>query len=93
MTRVFFFFFLFLVAAHAVVGRLGSLPVFQQATSLSCYLSMPSGEVDTTCVVVDVLESGTRHDPIMITRVKNSSAKARRSLCPRSWTNMDEWSV
>jgi len=80
------------VAANAVVRRLGSLPIFQQAKSLSCYLSMPSGEVDTASVVFEVLESGTSNDPIMIT-LSDSLVKARLSLCQRSWTSMDEWIV
>jgi len=80
------------VAANAVVRRLGSLPIFQQAKSLSCYLGMPSGEVDTASVVFEVLESGTSNDPIMIT-LSDSLVKARLSLCQRSWTSMDEWIV
>ncbi|KAF5357123.1 hypothetical protein D9756_006476 [Leucocoprinus leucothites] len=42
---------------NAVISRLTSLPVFQKAKSLSCYLNMPSGEVGTASVVSEVLES------------------------------------
>ncbi|KXN90099.1 putative 5-formyltetrahydrofolate cyclo-ligase [Leucoagaricus sp. SymC.cos] len=41
----------------AVINKLASLPAYQRAKSLSCYLSMPSGEVDTSSVVSEILES------------------------------------
>lgn len=44
--------------AYSIIQRLGSFPAFSRSKSLSCYLSMPSGEVDTSSLVSQILDSG-----------------------------------
>ncbi|KAI9448433.1 hypothetical protein H4582DRAFT_2068947 [Lactarius indigo] len=39
-----------LLLAHAITGRILSAPWFSQAATISCYLSMPMGEVDTSAI-------------------------------------------
>jgi hypothetical protein len=51
---------LFLLLASAILARVLSAPWFDKATTVSCYLSMPAGEVDTTALTSSILQSGTR---------------------------------
>ncbi|EIN08570.1 nagb/rpia/CoA transferase-like protein [Punctularia strigosozonata HHB-11173 SS5] len=44
--------------SQAITQRLLSAPFFQRSHGLSCYLSMPTGEVDTAEIVSSVLRSG-----------------------------------
>ena len=46
--------------AHAITGRILSAPWFSQATTISCYLSMPTGEVDTSAITEAILASGNQ---------------------------------
>ncbi|KAF8469818.1 5-formyltetrahydrofolate cyclo-ligase [Russula ochroleuca] len=41
-----------------IVRRVLSAPWFDEATTISCYLSMPAGEVDTSAIASAVLNSG-----------------------------------
>ncbi|KAF8068929.1 5-formyltetrahydrofolate cyclo-ligase [Lyophyllum atratum] len=44
--------------SRAVTARVLSLPSFQKCRSVSCYLSMPSGELDTSSLVSEILARG-----------------------------------
>ncbi|KAJ7196575.1 5-formyltetrahydrofolate cyclo-ligase, partial [Mycena pura] len=44
--------------SRAVTAKVLSLPSFVKSNSVSCYLSMPSGEVDTSALVREILRSG-----------------------------------
>lgn len=44
--------------ARQITNTLLALPEFQNSASVSCFLSMPTGEVDTSAVVAAVLGSG-----------------------------------
>ncbi|MCJ1416424.1 hypothetical protein MMC32_002760 [Xylographa parallela] len=44
--------------SHSIQERLFSLPEYQSAKRISVYLSMPSGEVSTRCIVEDALRRG-----------------------------------
>lgn len=44
--------------SQAVAARILSFPSFQRCKSVSCYLSMPSGELDTSTIVSAILEKG-----------------------------------
>ncbi len=44
--------------ASAIVARVLSAPWFDKATTISCYLSMPAGEVDTSAIATAILHSG-----------------------------------
>ncbi|KAJ7800388.1 5-formyltetrahydrofolate cyclo-ligase [Mycena olivaceomarginata] len=44
--------------SRALTARVLSLPSFIQSKSVSCYLSMPSGEIDTSFLVREILRSG-----------------------------------
>ena len=44
--------------ARSIQERLFSLPEYQSAKKISVYLSMPSGEVSTRCIVEDALRKG-----------------------------------
>ncbi|KAJ3555398.1 hypothetical protein NP233_g12217 [Leucocoprinus birnbaumii] len=57
---------------NAIVSRLNSLSAFQQAGSISCYLSMPSGEVDTTPVVSEILKSDRS---LFVPKIMNKSGE------------------
>ncbi|RVD80330.1 uncharacterized protein DFL_008229 [Arthrobotrys flagrans] len=46
--------------SQAVLALLTSLPEYRQARRVSIYLSMPTGEIDTTAMVQDALERGKR---------------------------------
>jgi 5-formyltetrahydrofolate cyclo-ligase len=50
---------LILILAQAITTRVLSSPFFHQCKSVSCYLSMPSGEVDTSSLVSHILRAGT----------------------------------
>ncbi|KAG6861401.1 hypothetical protein C0995_000530 [Termitomyces sp. Mi166 len=41
-----------------ITAQILSLPVFKQAQSVGCYLSMPSGELDTSSLVSEILRCG-----------------------------------
>jgi len=45
-------------AALAVTKAVLQLPVFQRSKHVSCYLSMPTGELDTTLLVKEILNAG-----------------------------------
>ncbi|MCJ1400890.1 hypothetical protein MMC11_004101 [Xylographa trunciseda] len=44
--------------SYSIQQRLLSLPEYQAANKISVYLSMPSGEVSTRCIVEDALRKG-----------------------------------
>ncbi|KAJ7185790.1 hypothetical protein C8R46DRAFT_386315 [Mycena filopes] len=44
--------------SEVLTARMLSLPAFIQAKSVGCYLSMPSGEIDTASLVREILRSG-----------------------------------
>ncbi|KAJ6557951.1 hypothetical protein B0H19DRAFT_124100 [Mycena capillaripes] len=44
--------------SRGMTARVLSLPSFVQSKSISCYLSMPSGEIDTSSLVREILRSG-----------------------------------
>ncbi|KAH9976531.1 5-formyltetrahydrofolate cyclo-ligase [Russula compacta] len=44
--------------SSAIVGRVLSAPWFDEATTISCYLSMPTGEVDTSAIAAGIIRSG-----------------------------------
>ncbi|TFK38042.1 5-formyltetrahydrofolate cyclo-ligase [Crucibulum laeve] len=44
--------------SQAVVARVLELPCFRRCKTISCYLSMPFGEVDTSKLVLESLASG-----------------------------------
>ncbi|GLB42341.1 putative nagb rpia CoA transferase-like protein [Lyophyllum shimeji] len=44
--------------SRAVVARILELPSFQKSRSVSCYLSMPGGELDTSSLVLEILARG-----------------------------------
>jgi len=51
-------------AAQEITARVLALTSFKNATSVSCYLSMPSGEVRTPAIVDAVLTSGMSTHPL-----------------------------
>ncbi|KAL0959615.1 hypothetical protein HGRIS_011318 [Hohenbuehelia grisea] len=44
--------------SQAVTHRVLALPAFQACQTVSCYLSMPSGELDTSTLVAEILKAG-----------------------------------
>ncbi|KAF7351377.1 5-formyltetrahydrofolate cyclo-ligase [Mycena sanguinolenta] len=44
--------------SRALTARVLSLPSFIKSNSVSCYLSMPTGEIDTSFLVREILRSG-----------------------------------
>lgn len=46
--------------AKLVASHVTAHPAFQRAQTISCYLSMPLGELDTSSLVRSILESGVR---------------------------------
>ncbi|EPQ52084.1 nagb/rpia/CoA transferase-like protein [Gloeophyllum trabeum ATCC 11539] len=44
--------------SHAIAARVLSLPSFAKSKTVSCYLSMPTGEVDTSPLVSEILRAG-----------------------------------
>ncbi|KAK7441047.1 hypothetical protein VKT23_016831 [Stygiomarasmius scandens] len=44
--------------SSAVAAKVLSLPSFRQCQNISCYLNMPSGELDTSLVINEILGSG-----------------------------------
>ncbi|TFK72476.1 5-formyltetrahydrofolate cyclo-ligase [Pluteus cervinus] len=44
--------------SRAVTERILSLPEYQRCRSVSCYLSMPSGELQTASLVSEIIRSG-----------------------------------
>ncbi|KAF8263196.1 5-formyltetrahydrofolate cyclo-ligase [Lactarius quietus] len=44
--------------SQAITKRILDAPWFSQATTVSCYLSMPTGEVDTSAITEAILASG-----------------------------------
>ena len=47
-----------LCVALSVTDRVLALPQFREAKAVSCYLSMPTGEVNTSGLVSLILQSG-----------------------------------
>ena len=47
-----------LLLASAIIARVLSAPWFDKATNVSCYLSMPTGEVDTSSMASAIVHSG-----------------------------------
>ncbi|EIW55007.1 5-formyltetrahydrofolate cyclo-ligase [Trametes versicolor FP-101664 SS1] len=53
--------------SRQITRTLLALPEFQQSRSVSCYLSMPTGEVDTSAVVAAIFDAGkTLYVPKML---------------------------
>lgn len=50
----------FSISAHSVTQHVLSAPWFKNSRTVSCYLSMPSGELDTSSLVNAVLQAGSR---------------------------------
>lgn len=46
------------IAAEQVIRRVIDSPLFQSSRSISCYLSMPSGELNTSTLVSEILHTG-----------------------------------
>ncbi|KZT23640.1 5-formyltetrahydrofolate cyclo-ligase [Neolentinus lepideus HHB14362 ss-1] len=44
--------------SHAITTRVLALPAFAQSRTVSCYLSMPAAEVDTSSLVTEILRAG-----------------------------------
>ncbi|TFK46827.1 5-formyltetrahydrofolate cyclo-ligase [Heliocybe sulcata] len=44
--------------SHAIASRVLALPAFAKSKTISCYLSMPTGEVDTASLVTEILRAG-----------------------------------
>ena len=44
--------------AEQVLRRLLDAPFFQSSRSVSCYLSMPTGELDTSSLVAEIIRAG-----------------------------------
>lgn len=44
--------------SEQVVARVVAAPFFQRSSRVSCYLSMPSGELDTSALVAEIIRSG-----------------------------------
>ncbi|KAK6992701.1 5-formyltetrahydrofolate cyclo-ligase [Favolaschia claudopus] len=44
--------------SRTLTSKILSLPSFVQSKNVSCYLSMPSGEIDTSMLVREILRSG-----------------------------------
>ena len=55
--------FTVLTPASEIVQRVLSAPWFDKAATISCYLSMPAGEVDTSEIASAILRSGTQPSP------------------------------
>lgn len=49
--------------ARAVAAHVTSSPFFARSRTLSCYLSKPSGELDTDTLILSILQSGERLVP------------------------------
>ena len=56
-----------LLLASAILTRVLSASWFDKATTVSCYLSMPAGEVDTSAITSAILHSGTQLPMILDT--------------------------
>lgn len=48
----------FVKIARAVAAQVLALPAFQGCKNVSCFLSMPLGELDTSEIVAEILKSG-----------------------------------
>lgn len=46
------------IKALAVAKAVLNLPAFQRSQHISCYLSMPAGELDTNYLVKEVIKAG-----------------------------------
>ncbi|KAH8084337.1 5-formyltetrahydrofolate cyclo-ligase [Cristinia sonorae] len=44
--------------SHAVTNHVLSSPWFQRCRTVSCYLSMPTGELDTSSLIAAIMQSG-----------------------------------
>jgi 5-formyltetrahydrofolate cyclo-ligase len=44
--------------AQAIAARILTSPFFRDCKCVSCYLSMPSAEVDTASVILEILRTG-----------------------------------
>ncbi|KAH9946913.1 hypothetical protein B0H21DRAFT_380036 [Amylocystis lapponica] len=44
--------------SQLIAHRVLAFPLFQRSTSVSCYISMPSGEVDTSALLSAILRAG-----------------------------------
>ncbi|EKM76747.1 hypothetical protein AGABI1DRAFT_44549 [Agaricus bisporus var. burnettii JB137-S8] len=58
--------------SYSIIQHLGSFPAFSRSKSLSCYLSMPSGEVDTSSLVSEILDSGRT---LFVPKITNRSGE------------------
>ncbi|KAJ8082818.1 hypothetical protein PM082_008674 [Marasmius tenuissimus] len=54
-----------------VTASVLALPIFQNSQRISCYLSMPSGEVDTSSIVSEILKSGKQ---LFVPRIDKTTA-------------------
>lgn len=74
--------------AHCIIQRLVSFPAFSCSKSLSCYLSMPSAEVDTSPLVSVVLDSGRL--PCEIVLIFDNVDQGRTLFVPKITTKSGE---
>ncbi|KAJ3759671.1 hypothetical protein EV360DRAFT_41446 [Lentinula raphanica] len=58
--------------SRAVADKVLLLPEFQRCTTVSCYLSMPSGELDTSEIVANILKSDTKS--LFVPRISQNGA-------------------
>lgn len=70
-------------SAKQVFSHVTSHPEFQKAQVVSCYLSMPSGEVDTSQLILSILEAG-RLDYIVFYQRYDTSLARQNSFRPKS---------
>ena len=59
--------------ARAVTRQIIASPFFQRSRNVSCYLSMPTAELDTSALVTEILRTGSgaylANAFILVTRV------------------------
>jgi hypothetical protein len=60
--------------ARAITERVLSLPAFRECNSISCYLSMESGEAKTLAIV-DAIFQSSEHSHTFVTSLSSSIMK------------------
>jgi hypothetical protein len=82
--------FLFMITvARAITTRVLALPPFKRCSTISCYLSMPSGEARTAAIAESILQLGmydhnSKERPRTSVLTHPRPVQRRRSSCPRS---------
>lgn len=75
-----------------IAARVLALPAFQASKAVSCYLSMPTGEVDTSSLVLEILRAGKS---LFVPKIDKAAGRMDflrvydeedlRSLAPGTW--------